>query len=522
MKYSQSIRIMVMGSILIIASWMFGMVWAGDTIWLQPGVRVWYVGGVQSAGSASYDAETAIVIDRFENGAAYLTQHSASRNWTMPMPVSPVVSPQAASEGAFWIYPDRLTTLQPGAIFTWRGQMHVVSRATYTPTTLPFLYLLPEEALFTLSPSRDIIKLTYAKENLNGDYFFDVQTGLLLSQTEQLGITTTTLTLSEINYDFAARTAFAENGGLHSAFGGYYSATRNMGFGLGTQGYQLTPAVLSRYKNKVLFRHSAILSDTNWPGPVAVDQLVSYDSDLQKAYLSTDNGATWEEIGDHIYMWMPPTDRLAEAPLSASQIRVWNINLNRGLIGVFQAPVWPTAPGFYRLAFDSSGYVSDMYVVLDQLNFWVDSSQDPNKINRMDGLSYYQDTMKPAQPMSGSIVAFELSEYSVNQTAGSITLTVTRNGGTNGDCSVNYATSDGTASAGTEYTAASGTLSWAAGDSAAKAITTSIANKGASSSKTFGVTLSDSLGGVLGWASKATVTIQGNIKIFLPVLLRTF
>lgn len=56
--------------------------------------------------------------------------------------------------------------------------MYVVSRATYTAATLPFLYLLPEEALFTLSPFREIITFTYSKDDFTGDYFFDVQTGL--------------------------------------------------------------------------------------------------------------------------------------------------------------------------------------------------------------------------------------------------------------------------------------------------------------------------------------------------------
>jgi hypothetical protein len=50
-------------------------------------------------------------------------------------------------------------------------------------------------------------------------------------------------------------------------------------------------------------------------------------------------------------------------------------------------------------------------------------------------------------------------------------VTVQRTGGVGGAVSVDYATSDGTATAGSDYAAASGTLNWAAGDSADKTFT---------------------------------------------------
>ena len=91
-------------------------------------------------------------------------------------------------------------------------------------------------------------------------------------------------------------------------------------------------------------------------------------------------------------------------------------------------------------------------------------------------------------------------------------LTVNRTGGTSGAVSVSYATSNGTAVAGTDYTAASGTLSWAAGDSTAKTISVAVIDEQLTSgSKTFGVTLSAPAGGAtLGTPSMATVTITDN------------
>lgn len=61
------------------------------------------------------------------------------------------------------------------------------------------------------------------------------------------------------------------------------------------------------------------------------------------------------------------------------------------------------------------------------------------------------------------LISFSSSTYS-GASGGSIQLTVLRSGGSNGPISVNYSTQDGTAIAGSDYTSASGTLSWADGD----------------------------------------------------------
>src|SRR5207248_9092355 len=62
---------------------------------------------------------------------------------------------------------------------------------------------------------------------------------------------------------------------------------------------------------------------------------------------------------------------------------------------------------------------------------------------------------------------FSASTYSVGEKAGSATVTVTRTGGSVAPASVHYATSDGTAIAGSNYTSVSGTLSFAAGQTTA-------------------------------------------------------
>lgn len=90
-----------------------------------------------------------------------------------------------------------------------------------------------------------------------------------------------------------------------------------------------------------------------------------------------------------------------------------------------------------------------------------------------------------------------------------VNIAVQRTGGSNGIVTVNYATSDGMATVGSDYTAASGTLTWADGDTADKTITVTV--KGDTTvepNETVNLTLSNPQGGaVLGAQSTATLTI---------------
>lgn len=78
-----------------------------------------------------------------------------------------------------------------------------------------------------------------------------------------------------------------------------------------------------------------------------------------------------------------------------------------------------------------------------------------------------------------------------SKTIGTANIPVSRFGGVNGAVSVNYATSNSSATAGTHYTTASGTLSWADGESGVKNISVPITNIGSpQNAKQFRITLS--------------------------------
>lgn len=120
-------------------------------------------------------------------------------------------------------------------------------------------------------------------------------------------------------------------------------------------------------------------------------------------------------------------------------------------------------------------------------------------------------TVNPQVGTPGTI-ALSASTYSVGEAGPTVTITATRTGGTLGIVGISYATSNGTAVAGSDYTTASGTLSWGSGDAANKTFNVSITNDTVyEGNETFNVSLSTPTGGAtLGSPSSAVVTITDN------------
>lgn len=106
---------------------------------------------------------------------------------------------------------------------------------------------------------------------------------------------------------------------------------------------------------------------------------------------------------------------------------------------------------------------------------------------------------------------FESATNSVAEDAGAVLIDVTRGDDTNSAASVDYATSDLTATNGLDYTGSTNTLSFAPGEKV-KLVSVPILNDGITGPlKTFRVTLSNpSGGGVLGSRTSSTVSILDN------------
>ncbi len=114
----------------------------------------------------------------------------------------------------------------------------------------------------------------------------------------------------------------------------------------------------------------------------------------------------------------------------------------------------------------------------------------------------------PPPPPLSSTIALAWTSAKVGE-GGLVTISVVRSGSSAGALSVDYQTASGTAAAGTDFTSASDTLTWADGDATNKTFTINTLNDATDeSNETFTVALSNpSTGAALGSNSTLTVTI---------------
>jgi hypothetical protein len=121
-------------------------------------------------------------------------------------------------------------------------------------------------------------------------------------------------------------------------------------------------------------------------------------------------------------------------------------------------------------------------------------------------------TLMGSAAASPGAIALSAATYGINQSSGTLTVTATRTGGSTGAVTVAYATANGTAATGKDYTAKSGTLSWASADTAAKTFTVPISNTTPfTGTRTFAVALSGVTGGAtLASPSSAIASITGS------------
>lgn len=161
-----------------------------------------------------------------------------------------------------------------------------------------------------------------------------------------------------------------------------------------------------------------------------------------------------------------------------------------------------------RIAGRSSEYVIDRIILYREDMI---STSDASNINN------------PQSPIASpyGMLQFSASNYSVLEGNGgtkTVTVTVTRTGGTSGAVSVDYATTDATATlADNDYEAAAGTLIWADGDSGNKTFAVTVnGDTNEENSEYINLTLSNATGGAtLGLQNTATVTITNDDGVSL-------
>jgi|GEM_PF-1437591 len=115
-------------------------------------------------------------------------------------------------------------------------------------------------------------------------------------------------------------------------------------------------------------------------------------------------------------------------------------------------------------------------------------------------------TVTPA-PNPGTI-GLSATTYSLGENQGPATITVTRSGGSAGAVSVSYSTADASAQSGTDYAAASGTLTWVDGETGGKSFAVALLDDGIEEpAESFQIHLASPTNGAVLGTSSATVTI---------------
>src|SRR5437763_1908691 len=119
-------------------------------------------------------------------------------------------------------------------------------------------------------------------------------------------------------------------------------------------------------------------------------------------------------------------------------------------------------------------------------------------------------TPTPTPTPTPNVVQFSSSNYSVVEACTTVTITINRVGNTSGAASVDYFTSDVTASERKDYITAIGTLRFAAGETSRSFVVLVNDDSYVEGNETFNVNLRDPSGATLGAPAIATVTIIDN------------
>ncbi|MEN8221296.1 MAG: Calx-beta domain-containing protein [Pseudomonadota bacterium] len=158
-------------------------------------------------------------------------------------------------------------------------------------------------------------------------------------------------------------------------------------------------------------------------------------------------------------------------------------------------------------------YERDAYLRLDNNHLTASNSKLRTWLNSHN--PGWNKTQTPC-PQQQCKLQFSSVSYTVAENGGQTIITVTRTGNSDGAVSVEYATSDDTATAPDDYTETSGTLNWSDGDDADKAFTIAITDDSqAENDETLIISLGNPSGGAqLGTPDTATVAITDNDLTF--------
>lgn len=125
-------------------------------------------------------------------------------------------------------------------------------------------------------------------------------------------------------------------------------------------------------------------------------------------------------------------------------------------------------------------------------------------------------TMNPPITVNGGVISLSSASYTTGETNGTVTISIGRVGSTNSAASVSYTTVNGSAVAGTDYTATSGTKTWGTNVNNVQTFTVPIINSGtAGQPRVFSIQLGTPTGGATLGIASALVSIQLNAAVVI-------
>ena len=272
-------------------------------------------------------------------------------------------------------------------------------RSDYTLDMLPY-HFLPANALFNLQPQREVVKLVFMIAGFStGNAYFDADTGLLLLYSTSDGFVTVFFVLSEINYDFADSTAFAEDDGPHTGFKSLVSEQSINFSGIGGGSIVIQSLFESRYGDTLEMR---VL------GSKAKDTFAQWDENhcffgavpilrrMDATEASNYPPELWNEFGEYLWWWVP------RGALQKTSINIFDVDMSRTSISpfTFSATSQPEGLFFSNMVFGDDGYMIEFSAKDSAMGLDIDPDDDVfQNLNTVYGLDYYRDTMGQATPV---------------------------------------------------------------------------------------------------------------------------
>ena len=244
-------------------------------------------------------------------------------------------------------------------------------------------------------------------------------------------------------------------------------------------------------------------------------------------YQLTSTTSTWEQaqveaesLGGHLVVINDAAEQTWLTQTFGNSERLWIGLTDRSQEGNFQwvngentnYSNWASGePNDYK--FNGSFLAGEDYALMN----WNSSGQWNDMPNSYAGT--FRGIVEVNSATSPGVIALESNRYQINEESGTVEITILRTQGSNGEVTIDYSTADGTAIAGADYTAISGTLTFADGETSKTLAIEILDDLLEEGNEAFNLTISNVTGGAtLATANSAQIDILDNETELEPIV----